>query len=84
MNEMYPSIKGNAIPNNNQLIIYYLPVRYLLRIQQYHVNNTYNNTNTKQAKNVCKSNKKSKLYLLRNTTAVEKIIKSSLKYAKTD
>ena len=27
--------KRNARPNNNQLITYYLPVCYLLRIQQY-------------------------------------------------
>ena len=33
-----------ARPNNNQLITYYLPVCYLLRIQQYSVNATYNNT----------------------------------------
>ena len=37
-----PCIKRNAIPNNNQLITYYLPVCYLLRIQQYPVNTTYN------------------------------------------
>ena len=29
-------------PNNNQLITYYIQVRYLLRIQQYTVNTTYN------------------------------------------
>ena len=34
----------NARPNNNQLITYYLSVSYLLRIQQYPVNNTYNIT----------------------------------------
>ena len=39
---MYPCIKRNARPNNNQLITYYLCVRYLLRIQQYPVNNTDN------------------------------------------
>ena len=32
----------NTRPNNNQLITYYLRVRYLLRIQQYPVNTTYN------------------------------------------
>ena len=32
----------NARPNNNQLITYYLPVCYLLRIQQKPVNTTYN------------------------------------------
>ena len=32
----------NARPNNNKLITYYLPVCYLLRIQQYPVNTTYN------------------------------------------
>ena len=32
----------NARPNNNQLITHYLPVCYLLRIQQYLVNTTYN------------------------------------------
>ena len=32
----------NARPNNNQLITYFIHVRYLLRIQQYPVNNTYN------------------------------------------
>ena len=35
--------KGNARPNNNQLITYYIPVCYLLGIQQYPVNTTYNN-----------------------------------------
>ena len=35
-------INRNARPNNNQLITYYLCMRYLLRIQQYPVNNTYN------------------------------------------
>ena len=34
--------KMNARPNNNQLITYYLTVCYLLRIQQYPVNTTYN------------------------------------------
>ena len=29
-------------PVYNQLITYYLPVRYLLRIQQYPLNTTYN------------------------------------------
>ena len=33
----------NARPSNNQLITYYLPVCYLLRMQQYPVNTTYNN-----------------------------------------
>ena len=33
---------GTCLSNNNQLITYYLHVRYLLRIQQYPVNNTYN------------------------------------------
>ena len=32
----------NARPNNNQLITYYLPVCYILRIQQYPVITTYN------------------------------------------
>ena len=32
----------NSRPNNNQLITYYLPVCYFLRIQQYPVNTTYN------------------------------------------
>ena len=41
-NEIYPCIKRNARPNNNQLINYYLPVCYLLRIQQYPVNSSYN------------------------------------------
>ena len=41
MNEMYPRINRNARPNNNQFITYYLLVRYLLRIQQHPVNNTY-------------------------------------------
>ena len=31
---MYPCTKRNARPNNNQLITYYLPVCYLLRIPQ--------------------------------------------------
>ena len=39
---MYPSIKRNARPNNIQLITYHLPLCYLLRIQQYPVNTTYN------------------------------------------
>ena len=42
MNEMYPCIKRNARPNNNQLKTYYQHVIYLLRIQQYPVNNIYN------------------------------------------
>ena len=42
MNEMCPGINRNARPNNNQLITYYQHVSYLLRIQQYPVNNTYN------------------------------------------
>ena len=33
----------SSIKINNQLITYYLPVCYLLRIQQYLVNTTYNN-----------------------------------------
>ena len=37
-----PCIKRNARPNNNQLVTYYLPVCYLLRILQYPVNTTYN------------------------------------------
>ena len=40
-NEMNMCINRNARPNNNQLITYQR-VRYLLRIQQYPVNNTYN------------------------------------------
>ena len=32
-----------SIPCEYQLITYYLPVCYLLRIQQYPVNTTYNN-----------------------------------------
>ena len=32
----------NARPTNNQLITYFLHVCYLLRIQQYPVNTTYN------------------------------------------
>ena len=39
---MYPCINRNARPNNNQLITYYLRVCYLLRIQKYPVNTTYN------------------------------------------
>ena len=39
---MYPSINRNARPNNNQLITYNQCVHYLLKIQQYPVNNTYN------------------------------------------
>ena len=46
MNEMYRCINRNARPNNNQLINYYQRVRYLLRMQEYPVNNTYN-TNCK-------------------------------------
>ena len=42
MNKMYPCIKRNARPNNNQLITYYQRVSYLPRIQQYSVDNTYN------------------------------------------
>ena len=38
-------MKRNARPNNNQLIAYYLNVHYLLRIQQYPVNNTYSKLN---------------------------------------
>ena len=38
---MYPCINRNARPNNNQLITYYQRVHYLLRIQQYPVNNTF-------------------------------------------
>ena len=38
----YVTIYRNARPNNNQLIAYYPRVGYLLRIQQYPVNNTYN------------------------------------------
>ena len=34
--------KRNAIPNNNQLITYHLPVCYLLKLQQYPVNTTCN------------------------------------------
>ena len=40
MNEMFPVYKG-MLANNNHLIPYYLPVYYLLRIQQYPVNNTF-------------------------------------------
>ena len=32
----------NARPNNNQLILYYLPMCYLLRIQQHPANHTNN------------------------------------------
>ena len=41
MNETCLFINRNARPNNNQLITYYLHVRYQLRIQQYPVNNIY-------------------------------------------
>ena len=44
MNKMYPCINRNARPHNNQLITYYLCVHYLLVMQQYPVNNTYNTT----------------------------------------
>ena len=37
-----PYIKRNARPNTYQLITINLPVCYLLRIQQYPVNTTYN------------------------------------------
>ena len=36
-------LRGYDICHTNQLITYYLPVCYLLRIQQYPVNTTYNN-----------------------------------------
>ena len=36
-----PCIWRNARPNNNQLITYYLPLCYLLRIQQYPLNTSY-------------------------------------------
>ena len=45
MNETCPCINRNARPNNNQLVTYNLHERYLLRIQQYPVNNTYNTEN---------------------------------------
>ena len=45
---MYPCINRNSRPNNNQLITYYQLVSYLLRIQQYPVNNT-NNTMAQKA-----------------------------------
>ena len=42
-NELNVSMyKRNARPNNKKLINYYLPVCYLLRIQQQLVNTTYN------------------------------------------
>ena len=41
-NEMYLCINGNARPNNNQLKTYYQRVHYLLIIQQYPVNKTFN------------------------------------------
>ena len=41
----------NARPNNHQLKIYYLRVRYLLIKQQYHVNNT-NNTYSIKSKQI--------------------------------
>ena len=41
-NETCPCINRNARPNKNQLITYYLRVRYLLKMQHYPVNNTYN------------------------------------------
>ena len=44
---MYLCINRNARPNNNQLITYYLHVRYLLRMQQYPVNTTYNKLSDK-------------------------------------
>ena len=40
-------INRNARPNNNQLITYGLCVRYLLRIQEYPVNTTYNKVSAK-------------------------------------
>ena len=40
------SINRNVRPNNNQLIVYYLYVHYLLRIQQFPVNTTYNISST--------------------------------------
>ena len=43
-NNQLISINRNARPNNNQLITYNQPVRYLLKIQQTPVNNTYNNS----------------------------------------
>ena len=39
---MYPCINKNAGLNNNLLITHFQLVRYLLRIQKYPVNNTYN------------------------------------------
>ena len=47
MNEIYPCINRNARPNNNQLITCNQRVPYLLRIQQYPVNNTNNNIKIK-------------------------------------
>ena len=44
MNEMYLCINRNARPNKSRLITYDQRVRYLLRIQQYPVNNIYNET----------------------------------------
>ena len=43
---MYPCINKNARPNDDQFINYYQRVSYLLRIQEYPVNNTYNSTLT--------------------------------------
>ena len=50
----------NARPNNNQVITYYLPVCYLLRIQQYVTDLPYEKNNNHKfylqimgAKNVC-------------------------------
>ena len=42
--------KRNARPNTNQLITCYQPVCYLLRIQQYSVNTTFNNRNKVEVK----------------------------------
>ena len=39
-------MKRNARPKSNQLITYYLPVCYLLRMQHYPVNTTYNKVMT--------------------------------------
>ena len=39
---MYPCVNRNAGPNNNKFLTHYLPVCYLLRIQQYPVKTTYN------------------------------------------
>ena len=64
MNEIYPVYKGTLDP-----ITYYLPVCYLLRIQKYPVNTTYNKI---RAISVCNLTSEKTLLLIAQSVTIKR------------